>query len=78
MLGSEYMTAMFDLKTYVFHAPRSDFISANKEGLISLFGYLAISCIGIGIGSDIYKTLVFEEPAKYAKIIKTKKGIEEG
>lgn len=38
----ELVQKQFDLKTYIWHAPRTDFISANKEGLISLSGYVSI------------------------------------
>lgn len=59
----------------MLYAPRTDVISANKEGVLSLPGYFAIQLIGIGIGGDIYRTLVFEEPTKLVKYMKTKQGI---
>ncbi|KAI0342237.1 hypothetical protein BDW22DRAFT_1407441 [Trametopsis cervina] len=39
------------LMAYVMHAPRVDIISANKEGLISLTGYLSIHFIGLSMGT---------------------------
>lgn len=76
LLGSELIQKEFDLKTYIWHAPRTDFISANKEGLISLAGYISIQLIGMGIGRDIYQTLVFEEPTKLKETMKTKEGLD--
>jgi len=62
---AELASLRWDLKTYVWYAPRTDMISANKEGILSVAGYFAIQLIGIGIGSDIYSNLVFKEPAEY-------------
>ena len=72
---SDLMTMHFDLQTYVFHAPRENLISANKEGLFSIAGYFATQMIGIGIGSDIYNTLIYAEPSVYVIHSKTKEGI---
>ena len=32
----------FEIAEYVFFAPRTDFISANREGICSLFGYFGV------------------------------------
>lgn len=42
MLCAEFVQAHWDLKTYIYHAPRIDMISANKEGIISIGGYFSI------------------------------------
>lgn len=39
---SEFIQAHWDLKTYIYNAPRIDFITANKEGFISIAGYFSI------------------------------------
>jgi phosphatidylinositol glycan class W len=39
------------LMTYVLDAPRQTLISANKEGLVSLAGYLAIHLLGLSTGT---------------------------
>ncbi|KAI0292219.1 GWT1-domain-containing protein [Multifurca ochricompacta] len=39
--------------SYVLNAPRETFISANKEGIVSLTGYLAIHLLGLSIGTLI-------------------------
>lgn len=39
---AELASLNWDLKTYVWYAPRTDIISANKEGVLSLAGYFAI------------------------------------
>ena len=46
------------MKDYVLNAPRTDFISANREGLVSLSGYASIQLIGMAIGRDIYSILI--------------------
>ncbi|ORX51191.1 hypothetical protein DM01DRAFT_1337251 [Hesseltinella vesiculosa] len=42
------------LQDWVLHAPRTDMISANKEGICSFIGYLGIFCIGVDIGALIF------------------------
>lgn len=37
---------------YMFMAPRDDFVSANREGIFSFLGYLAIFMVGQGIGIE--------------------------
>ncbi|KAH9956341.1 GWT1-domain-containing protein [Russula dissimulans] len=41
------------LTSYVLNAPRQNLISANKEGLVSLTGYLAIHLLGLSTGTLI-------------------------
>lgn len=41
------------LKAYILTAPRTDFISQNREGIFSFLGYLAIFVAGQSIGLDI-------------------------
>ncbi|KAI0301405.1 GWT1-domain-containing protein [Russula brevipes] len=41
------------LTSYVLNAPRQTLISANKEGLVSLVGYLAIHLLGLSTGTLI-------------------------
>jgi len=58
----ELLISHYDIPNYIFFAPRTDFISANKEGILSLPGYFILSLIGIWIGDNMYKTLIFDEP----------------
>ena len=51
-------------------------ISANREGLISLSGYLAFQLIGMGIGRDLYSTLVYQEPKQIKDSMKEKDTLE--
>jgi phosphatidylinositol glycan class W len=39
-----------NLSEYMFYAERTDFISANREGLYSLVGYISLQFMGYGIG----------------------------
>ncbi|KAG9308307.1 GWT1-domain-containing protein [Chiua virens] len=41
------------LESFLLHAPRSNIISANKEGLISLLGYLSLHVMGLSLGTII-------------------------
>ena len=41
------------LKAYILSAPRTDFLSQNREGVFSFWGYLAIFLIGQGLGLDV-------------------------
>ena len=52
------------LKNFVFYGPRNDFISANREGLVSSFGYLAVCLIGIEVGMKIFKSLYDNQTSK--------------
>ena len=42
LLLSEFASKKYDLSNYMFYAPRTDMISANKEGILSLPGYISI------------------------------------
>ena len=77
LLAQEFISQIYDLKSYILYAPRTDWISANKEGILSVFGYFAINLIGYGIGGEINKILIYKEPAALLKHIKTKEGIAE-
>ena len=40
-------------REFVLFAPRTDLLSANKEGIVSLFGYFAIHLLGLSTGTMI-------------------------
>ena len=50
MVAYEFALHSLGLKNYVFYGPRNDFVSANREGIVSSFGYLAVCLVGIDIG----------------------------
>jgi len=54
IIGYEFSLLTLGLKNFVFYGPRNDFISANREGLVSSFGYLAVCLIGIEVGRKVF------------------------
>ncbi|XP_018306914.1 phosphatidylinositol-glycan biosynthesis class W protein [Mycetomoellerius zeteki] len=53
----EYIMNTKDLKTLVLRdEPRDDFFSANREGLISIPGYVGLYFVGVAIGRFIHST----------------------
>lgn len=55
LLGGAYQIALefTDLKAFILVAPRVDFLSQNREGIFSFFGYLAIFLAGQAIGMHV-------------------------
>jgi len=49
--GQQIALSKFHLREYVTSDDRSTLISANKEGIVSLSGYLAIQLLGLSIGT---------------------------
>ena len=49
----EIILASTNLKAFILTAPRIDLLSQNREGVFSLFGYLAIFLNGQGLGQQI-------------------------
>jgi phosphatidylinositol glycan class W len=54
MVAYEFSLQTLGLKQFVFYGPRTDFISANREGIVSSCGYLAVTLISIEIGRKIF------------------------
>jgi phosphatidylinositol glycan class W len=54
MLLYEFSLMSLGLKNYVFYGPRTHFISANREGVVSSFGYLAVCLFGIEVGRKVF------------------------
>lgn len=53
----EYTMSTKGLKTWVLRdGPRDDFLSANREGLISIPGYVGLYFVGVAIGRLIHST----------------------
>ena len=74
LLGYEFVTKEYNLEQFIFFAPRTDFVSANREGLFSLVGYISLQMIGIGIGNIFYKNLMTPEAIKLLKAGKSIEG----
>ncbi|KDR66506.1 hypothetical protein GALMADRAFT_259350 [Galerina marginata CBS 339.88] len=45
--------SQLELREYVVSAPRTSLVSANKEGIVSLLGYLSIQLLGLSAGTLI-------------------------
>jgi len=58
MLAHQLILAATPLQEYVFYAPRTDLLSANREGLLSLIGYFSLQLLGIGIGRYLYSEML--------------------
>lgn len=54
MISYEFLLSEYALDKFIFHAPRVDFVSANREGIASLVGYFSLELIGIGLGNFMY------------------------
>lgn len=64
MFGYELLIKQYGLDQYVFYAPRQDFISANREGITTLIGYLSLQMIGVGLGNFMFKQILTSEQLK--------------
>jgi len=58
MFAYELFLVHTTFSEYMFHAPRTDFISANREGVYSLVGYISLQLIGTGFGRFILADMV--------------------
>ena len=61
MIIYEFGLLCFGWKTYVLYGPRNDLFSANREGIVSSCGYLAIFLFGVELGRNILKSLYILE-----------------
>ncbi|TFK52782.1 GWT1-domain-containing protein [Heliocybe sulcata] len=52
-LAHQLTLSWMGLQDWALFAPRTNVISANKEGIVSLFGYLAIHLLGLSAGTII-------------------------
>ncbi|KAF5384964.1 hypothetical protein D9615_001166 [Tricholomella constricta] len=52
-LAQQLTLSALGMQDFVLKAPRAGLISANKEGIISLSGYLAVHLLGLSIGTII-------------------------
>lgn len=67
ILAQELISELCDLKSFMLYAPRTDWISANKEGVLSVSGYFAMQLIGNAIGGDITRILLYQDPKTLLK-----------
>ncbi len=76
VLGVVYQTLLefTSLKAYILVAPRTDFISQNREGIFSFLGYLAIFLAGQSLGVDILPR-ASEKPHTRAAAIATRRNL---
>ena len=55
VLVYQYALSVFGLKEYVVYGSRLNMISANREGLLSTVGYLAIYLLAVELGRFLFK-----------------------
>lgn len=72
----ETCLTVFDLRDYIFYAPRTNLFNGNREGLFSSLGYLSILLISMSIGRQIFSTL-YLTPEEEKKLIEEKKDLKE-
>ncbi|KAI8096335.1 GWT1-domain-containing protein [Halteromyces radiatus] len=65
VIGYQYLLHQQGLQTWVLEAPRVDLLSANKEGICSFMGYLAIFLFGLDVGCAVFDL----SPSKQLPII---------
>jgi len=74
--GQQIALSHFHLREYVISDDRGSLISANKEGIVSLSGYLAIQLLGLSTGILILPptpSFYIRRQAAYFGVLKTKK-----
>jgi phosphatidylinositol glycan class W len=73
--GQQIALSKFHLREYVTSNDRNTLISANKEGIVSLAGYLAIQLLGLSAGTIVLPptpSFYSRRQAAYSKNLKTK------
>ncbi|OQR99739.1 GPI-anchored wall transfer protein 1 [Achlya hypogyna] len=54
LAGYQYALSAYGVEEYIFHAPRVDLFSQNREGIFSLCGYLPLYILSVAIGQIIF------------------------
>lgn len=56
LLGGIYQWTLSttSLETFIIAGHRKTFFAMNKEGIVSIWGYLALSLMSVGVGKDIF------------------------
>lgn len=67
MVAYDFCLAQFSLVNYIFFAPRTDFMSGNREGIYTVVGYVALQLIGTAFGRLVLAAGV--EPSHREKLV---------
>ena len=62
--GQRIALSQFGLQSWVLSPVRQGLLGANKEGLVSLPGYLAIYLLGLAIGQHVLRSSVHQDRRK--------------
>ncbi|EQC38618.1 hypothetical protein SDRG_04319 [Saprolegnia diclina VS20] len=54
LFGYQLALSNYGVEDYIFHAPRVDLFSMNREGIFSLCGYLPLYILSVAIGQIIF------------------------
>ena len=65
MIAYQFAVTHFDVAQYIFFAPRTEIISANREGIFSIVGYFSLQIIGIGLGRFLFCEMLSEQHLKH-------------
>ena len=76
MLAYQVAITHYDLAQYIFFAPRTEIISANREGIFSIFGYFSLQIIGIGLGRLLFTEMLAPEHLKHLEAGKPLKDLK--
>ena len=48
--------SVLGLTSFILHAPRRSWVEQNREGIVSVVGYLALHLLGLRIGAHIHRS----------------------
>ena len=71
ILSYQIFIGQYNIEQFVFFAPRTDFFSANREGILSLIGHFSMQLIGVGMGRLLYMEMLDPRHFKALKANKT-------
>ncbi|KAF0687912.1 Aste57867_20404 [Aphanomyces stellatus] len=56
LVGYQFGLTNYGIEDFIFHAPRVDLFSQNREGIFSLCGYLPLYLLSVAVGQVIFSS----------------------